>query len=206
MNRSKIVSVRDISFSRNIYKGGSQFKFKIIENFSLDIYKGQNIGLYGRNGIGKSTLLKIINGSIYPDIGSVVINNNTTIALLAIGVGFDDQLNGYDNCKIVLGLYNMPTDKKTIEKVYEFSEIGEFFYQPVKFYSTGMRSRLGFSIITILNPDLLLIDEVLSVGDEGFMHKSKNWMFERLSSGTANVIVSHDKNFLVGYCDKIIEM
>ena len=147
--------------------------FTALKNINFKIEKGSVIGVIGRNGSGKSTLLKTIAGIFSPDTGTVDIKDNT-VALLSIGLGFNVELSGYENIilsGLLLGFTKEKINEK-IDEIIEFSELGDFIYKPVKTYSSGMHSKLAFSITTLLDTDILLIDEVLSVGDISFREKS----------------------------------
>ena len=185
---------------------GSGKIFKAIKGVSFEIPKGQILGICGKNGSGKSTLLRAISGIFSADKGSINLHGNS-ISLLSIGVGFQRQLTGYENIYLsgmLLGYEKSEIDKK-IDEIIEFSELGDFIYRPVRSYSSGMYSKLAFSITAILETDIILIDEVLSVGDIHFKEKSYNKMKELISdSNRTVVIVSHSTKTVVELCDKVI--
>ncbi len=181
-------------------------KFHAVKNVSFEIPKGQIVGICGKNGSGKSTLLRAISGIFSADNGKIDLHGNT-ISLLSIGVGFQRSLTGYENI-MLSGLLLGYSEEKILEKIdeiIEFSELKEFIYQPVSSYSSGMYSKLAFSITAILETDIILIDEVLSVGDIHFRQKSYNKMKELISDDSKTVlIVSHSSKTLKELCDRVI--
>ena len=199
--------MKRFSIKRNGFKDkGSGKIFKAVKGVSFEIPKGQILGICGKNGSGKSTLLRAISGIFSPDKGSINLHHNT-ISLLSIGVGFQKQLTGYENI-FLSGMLLGYTKEEIAEKadaIIEFSELGDFIYKPVRSYSSGMYSKLAFSITAILETDIMLIDEVLSVGDIHFKEKSYNKMKELISNDERTVvIVSHSTKTLVELCDKVI--
>ena len=179
--------------------------FKATDNVSFKIYKGEKVGIIGFNGAGKSTLLKIISGVYTPDEGEVIINGNIA-PLLSLGAGFDKNYSGKENVFLngaILG-YNEKFLKEKYDEILEFSELGEFINLPVKNYSSGMLSKLGFSIATIVEPDILILDEVLGVGDITFKKKSKEKLKSLMASNTTVLLVSHSINEIRSICDKAI--
>ena len=180
--------------------------FKAVKGVTFEVPKGQILGITGKNGSGKSTLLRAISGIFSPDKGSINLHGNT-ISLLSIGVGFQKKLTGYENIflsGLLLGCTKEEIEAK-LDEIIEFSELGDFIYKPVRSYSSGMYSKLAFSITAILETDIMLIDEVLSVGDIHFKEKSYNKMKELISDSTRTVvIVSHSTKTLVELCDKVI--
>ena len=179
--------------------------FKATDDVSFKIYKGEKIGIIGFNGAGKSTLLKIISGVYTPDEGEVIINGNIA-PLLSLGAGFDKNYSGRENIFLngaILG-YDEEFLKSKYDEILEFSELGEFINLPVKNYSSGMLSKLGFSIATIVNPDILILDEVLGVGDINFKKKSKEKIKSLMESNTTVLLVSHSIKEIRNICDKAI--
>lgn len=179
--------------------------FKATDNVSFKIYKGEKIGLIGFNGAGKSTLLKIISGVYTPDEGEVIINGNIA-PLLSLGAGFDRNYSGKENIFLngaILG-YDEKFLKSKYDEILEFSELGEFINLPVKNYSSGMLSKLGFSIATIVEPDILILDEVLGVGDITFKKKSREKLESLMASNTTVLLVSHTISEIRNICDKAI--
>ena len=185
---------------------GSGKIFKAIKGVSFEVPKGQILGICGKNGSGKSTMLRAISGIFSADSGSINLHENS-ISLLSIGVGFQKQLTGYENIFLsgmLLG-YSKEQIEEKVNDIIEFSELGDFVYRPVRSYSSGMYSKLAFSITAILETDIMLIDEVLSVGDIHFKEKSYNKMKELISNDDRTVvIVSHNSNTIKELCDKVI--
>ena len=194
------------SLKKGLKNKGSGKIFKAVKGVSFEVPKGQILGITGKNGSGKSTLLRAISGIFSADKGSIDLHGNS-ISLLSIGVGFQKQLTGYENIYLsgmLLG-YNKEQIAAKVDEIIEFSELGEFIYKPVRSYSSGMYSKLAFSITAILETDIMLIDEVLSVGDVHFKEKSYNKMKELISNDDRTVvIVSHSTKTLVELCDKVI--
>jgi len=185
-------------FSRSKY-------FQALQNVNIEIKKGETLGIVGLNGAGKSTLLRLMAGVICPDSGGVNIYD-ATISLLSLQVGFDVNLSGRDNAifsGIIQGKH-LSEVKDKINEIKSFSELGSFFDEPVRTYSAGMRARLGFSISNTLRPDVLLIDEVLGVGDMSFRKKAENTMAARLKSTQTVVLVSHSIQQVERVCDRAI--
>lgn len=179
--------------------------FKATDDVSFKIYKGEKVGLIGFNGAGKSTLLKIISRVYTPDEGEVIVNGNIA-PLLSLGAGFDKNYSGRENVFLngaILG-YNEEFLKSKYDEIIEFADLGEFINLPVKNYSSGMLSKLGFSIATIVDPDILILDEVLGVGDINFRKKSKDKIKSLMESNTTVLLVSHSINDIRTICDKAI--
>lgn len=180
--------------------------FEAIRGISFQVPKGKIVGIVGQNGSGKSTLLKSIAGVFSPDEGQINTFDQT-ISLLSIGVGFQSKLSGYENIFLsgmLLGFSEAQIRDKAPE-IIRFSELGDFIYKPVKTYSSGMHSKLAFSITAILETDIILIDEVLSVGDINFKEKSYNRMREIITDDNRTVlIVSHSMQTLRELCDDVI--
>ena len=190
-------------------RSGNLFRKKgyydALKSVNLDIYTGETLGVLGRNGAGKSTLLKIISGVLRPDSGRV-INRGVSVSLLALQAGFDPNLNGRDNAILggMLQGYSRRQVESRLTEIYEYSELGEFFYEPVRTYSTGMRARLGFSITTIISPDVLLVDEVLGVGDKHFREKAERTMVAKTQSQQTVLLVSHSHQQIARLCDRAV--
>ena len=180
--------------------------FMALKKVSFKLEKGEILGIVGKNGSGKSTLLKAIAGIFSPDEGSIDLHNNS-VSLLAIGVGFIKELSGRENIMLsgmLLGFSEAEIRSRT-DEIIEFSEIGDFIDKPVRTYSSGMYSKLSFAITAILDTDIILIDEVLSVGDARFRKKSYAKMKELINQNDRTVvIVSHDNKTLLDLCDKLL--
>lgn len=202
-----VISLQDVAVrykrSGNVFRRKSYFE--ALKSITLDIYPGETLGILGRNGSGKSTLLRIISGLIRPDQGKV-INNGVSVSLLALQAGFDPNLNGRDNAILSAMLQGHSRQKvqARLDEIQEYSELGDFFFEPVRTYSSGMRTRLGFSITTIISPDVLLVDEVLSVGDKHFKEKAERTMIDKIQSNQTVVLVSHSHHQISRLCDRAI--
>ncbi len=180
--------------------------FEALKGVTFEIEEGKILGLIGKNGSGKSTMLRAIAGIFSADEGSIDLHNNT-ISLLSIGVGFNNNLTGYENIYLsgmLLGFTESQIKEKE-QEIIDFADIGEFIYKPVKTYSSGMYSKLAFAITAILETDIMLIDEVLSVGDAKFKEKSYNKMKELiLDEHRTVIIVSHSLGTIKELCDEVI--
>lgn len=179
-------------------------EFWALRDINLTIFEGETVGLIGRNGSGKSTISMIISGSLKPDKGQVTVNGK--VQLLALGVGFRPAMTGRENVIIsgsILGLSRREIKDK-MDEIEEFAELGDFFDEPVKIYSAGMKSRLGFAVSTVVNPDILILDEVMSTGDAAFRKKASQRM-EAMRERTKTVlIVSHNPAQLSELCNRIV--
>lgn len=179
--------------------------FCALEDINFHVNKGEVIGIIGKNGAGKSTLLKIIAGVLKPTKGTVTLGGNV-VPMLELGSGFDPELSGREN--IFLNGAILGYDQKILEEKYDeivkFSELKDFINMPIRNYSSGMLTRLAFSIATIVHPEILIVDEILSVGDVGFQNKSKQKMLELMSGGTTVLFVSHSIEQINELCDRVI--
>lgn len=177
----------------------------VLENIDLDIKKGESVGLIGHNGCGKSTLLKLMTKILFPDEGTIKVNGRVS-SLLELGAGFHPDLSGreniYNNASI-FGLSKKEIDAR-LDEIVEFSELGTFIDNPVRTYSSGMYMRLAFSVAINVNADILLIDEILAVGDANFQAKCFNKLKEIRNNGTTIVIVSHSLEQIEQFCDKSV--
>ena len=185
-----------------------QLRFKeffALKNINLEVKKGESWGIVGNNGAGKSTLLKLICGVIAPDSGCVTINGNIS-PMLELGAGFDPNLTADENIFIqgaLLG-HSKAFMKKKYNEIVEFSELAEFLEMPIKNYSTGMQARMAFAIATVVNPEILIVDEVLSVGDAAFQRKCKDRINEMIKGSTTLLLVSHSNETVKELCEKAI--
>ena len=180
-------------------------EFLALDNVSFQVRKGESLGLVGHNGAGKTTSLKLINGLIRPNSGSIEVNGSIG-ALIALGVGFNPILTGRENVRVA-GAVNGYTKKgidDKFEEIIAFSEIGDFIDAPVQSYSSGMLARLGFSVAIHLNPDIMLVDEVLAVGDLNFVIKCFNKISDYRNSGGSMILVSHNMYNIRANCDKAV--
>jgi lipopolysaccharide transport system ATP-binding protein len=176
----------------------------VLREVSFEIRKGECIGIIGRNGAGKTTLLQILCGITRPTRGSVTVNGRVA-PILALGAGFDGTLSGRENALIggaILGLKHREIEAK-LDAIAEFAEIGMFFEQPMKLYSSGMVARLAFAICAHVDADVLIVDEALSVGDEAFAKKCKAFIDDFARRGTI-IVVSHGLDYLQTLCSKVI--
>lgn len=179
--------------------------FWALEDLSFELYHGECLGIVGRNGAGKSTLLRVIAGIYRPDRGKIEDYNNS-VALLSLGAGFINSLSGRDNMILSAMLLGLPRKKvlERLDDMVEFSELGKFIDEPIFTYSTGMRARLGFSVAIQSDPDIILVDEVLGVGDRDFKEKSSAKMKELIRSGKTVVIISHQAGTIKELCSRAI--
>ena len=199
--------IKKFSIKRSLFKKkNSKEIFEAVKGISFEVEKGKILGFIGKNGSGKSTTLRALAGIFSPDKGSIDLHGNT-ISLLSIGVGFQPKLTGYENIYLsgmLLGFSESQIKEKERE-IIEFADIGDFIYKPVKTYSSGMHSKLAFAITAILETDIMLIDEVLSVGDAAFKEKSYNKMKELISDADRTVvIVSHSLDTIKNLCDEVL--
>lgn len=207
MNNEYAVEFRNVSklYNLNIKTEDSkQKRFYALKDISFTINKGEIVGFLGTNGSGKSTLFKILSGLSEPSEGEVIINGETS--LIAIKSGLKKQLTGLENIKLkgaLLGLSKKQI-QDSIDTIVEFSELGDFIYQPVKSYSSGMKSRLGFAISVSMDPDIILVDEALSVGDAAFNEKCFRKIKELQESGKTILFVSHSMNEIKKICTSAI--
>ena len=177
----------------------------ILKNIHFSVAPGEAVGIVGQNGAGKSTLLKLINGTLKPSSGSIQINGRIS-AILELGMGFQQDLTGRQNVYHSAGLMGFTHQQidAVIDELEEFAEIGEYFDQPVRNYSSGMQMRVAFGVVTAYRPDILIVDEALSVGDAYFQHKSLDRIKEFQKQGTTLLLVSHDRGAIQGICDRAV--
>jgi ABC-type polysaccharide/polyol phosphate transport system ATPase subunit len=181
-------------------------RFDVVRDISLDIERGETVGLIGRNGAGKSTLLKMLAGIYKPDAGKITVRGRVA-ALIELGAGFHPDFTGRENVYlngIILGLGKREVAER-FDRIVEFAEMGEFIDAPTRTYSSGMFMRLAFSVAIHVEPDILLVDEVLGVGDEAFQAKCRRAIEERIRSRkSSTLIVSHDLRVIESLCHKVV--
>lgn len=212
-----ILEVKDVTLTYKFYKAKAlkhfllskkvkkSQKFQALNSVSFNIKRGTNVGIIGSNGSGKSTLLRILANTLTPDSGSIK-NTAKSVSLLSLGVGFQADLTGHENVYLnglLLGLSKDQIEER-MNSIIDFAELGDFIYNPVRTYSSGMKSRLSFSIAINVEPELLLIDEIFSVGDEHFRKKSGKRMEQLIQDHRTVVMVSHSLDQIKKYCTQVI--
>lgn len=177
----------------------------VLRNISFSVEAGQALGIVGRNGAGKSTLLKLITGTMRPSEGEISVAGKIS-AILELGMGFNPDYTGHQNVFYALGLmgYQHSEISSIVQEIRDFSELGDYFDQPLRVYSSGMHMRLAFSVATAFRPDILIVDEALSVGDAYFQHKSFDKIKKFRELGTTLILVSHDRMAVLSLCDRAI--
>lgn len=180
-------------------------KYWALKDLSFNLYVGETLGVIGKNGVGKSTLLRLLGGIIAPDIGKLT-NHNVKASLLSLQAGFVQYLTGRENVILSGMLLGMSKENvlNCMESIYDYADIGDFFDQPVSGYSAGMKTRLGFSIAINIEPDVILLDEVLGVGDAEFREKSSHTIKQAIKSDKTFVLVSHNHQVVEALCDRVI--
>ena len=190
------------SLGQMLGRGDSQ-KFWALRHVDLHVQRGESLAVIGPNGAGKSTLLQVLAGIIKPSEGVVDVIGHVS-GLLTLGAGFDKELTGRDNILLggaFLGLDDAVT-RELLPSIIEYAELGAFIDAPLKTYSSGMRARLGFAIATSVDPDILLLDEVLATGDAEFREKSKSRVIELVTAAKGIVLVTHDMAWVTEYCNR----
>tara|TARA_R110002124_G_scaffold64780_6_gene176791 strand:+ start:1852 stop:2688 length:837 start_codon:yes stop_codon:yes gene_type:complete len=178
----------------------------VLNEVSLQLYEGETLGIIGRNGVGKTTLLRLMAGILGPTHGKVRIHPGKSASLLTLGLGFKPDLSGRDNAFLAAMLQGSTRKeaKSFLPNIKEFSELGDSFDEPVKDYSSGMRARLAFTTALMTHVDILLIDEILSVGDAHFREKAETAMKSRITGGQTVVFVSHMAEQVKKLCDRVV--
>jgi ABC-type polysaccharide/polyol phosphate transport system ATPase subunit len=217
-NREIVIQAKDIEVSFLIQKqgvssikqyllsfGGKKMfeKRKVLRGISLDIYKGECFGLIGKNGSGKSTLLRTLAGIILPDKGTVKITGRIA-PLLALGAGLEMEMTGFENIRLCTTLMGMSKKEinNSMQAIIDFTELGNDIHMQVKRYSAGMMARLAFSMVVATDPDILVVDEALAVGDQGFQNKCIARINELIQKGTTILYVSHNYEEIKKLCNR----
>lgn len=204
MTYDRIKSIKE--YLVQLVKGKIKYEeFWALKDVSFEVNKGEVVGIIGHNGAGKSTLLKVISGILKPTDGELEVHGNI-VPMLELGSGFDHDLTGRENVFLngaILG-YTEEYLKAKYDEIVEFSELGKFIDVPIRNYSSGMLMRLAFSIATVVQPEILIVDEILAVGDAAFQEKSKARMLELMSGGTTVLFVSHSLEQIREMCDRVI--
>lgn len=204
MSYDRVKSMKE--YVVQLIKGQIKYEeFWALKDVSFEVRKGEVLGIIGHNGAGKSTLLKVISGILKPTDGHIAVDG-TVVPMLELGSGFDFDLTGRENIFLngsILG-YSEEFLKEKYEEIAAFSELGQFIDVPLRNYSSGMVMRLAFSVATVVNPDILIVDEILVVGDADFQAKSKKRMLELMGGGTTVLFVSHDLGQIREMCDRVL--
>ncbi len=204
MANDRINSIKE--YLVQLLRGKVQYKeFEALKSVSFNIQRGEVVGLIGHNGAGKSTTLKVISGVLQPSEGNVIVRGNIA-PMLELGSGFDFDMTGKENIYLngaILG-YSEEFLNSKYDEIVEFSEVGEFINVPLRNYSSGMITRLAFSIATVIEPEILIVDEVLSVGDATFQKKSHARMMELMHGGTTVLFVSHNMRQIRNMCNRVV--
>lgn len=200
-----IISLFDFKKRKELKKQSKKNELWALKNIDLEIKQGDVVGLIGANGAGKSTLLKVVSGVMKPTKGKVLCEGNIS-PMIELGAGFDLNLTARENIFLngaILG-YTENFINEKFEEIVEFSELRDFLDVPIKNFSSGMVAKLAFSIATIINPEILIVDEILSVGDIKFQEKSKNKMLSMIKGGTTVLYVSHSLESIKSLCNKVV--
>lgn len=204
MANDRISSIKEYAIAR-LQRKLKYNEFEALKHVSFDVRRGEVMGLIGHNGAGKSTMLKVISGILKPTEGSVFVRGNIA-PMLELGSGFDMDMTGRENIFLngaILG-YSEGFLKSKYDEIVAFSEIEQFIDMPLRNYSSGMVARLAFSIATVVVPEVLIVDEVLSVGDAAFQEKSGRRMMELMSGGTTVLFVSHSMEQIKEMCNRVV--
>ena len=204
MTYDRVQSIKE--YLVQLVKGNIKYEeFWALRDVSFEVRSGEVLGIIGHNGAGKSTLLKVISGILKPTAGSISVSG-TVVPMLELGSGFDFDLTGRENIFLngaILG-YSEEFLNDKYDEIVEFSELGNFIDVPLRNYSSGMVMRLAFSVATVVNPDILIVDEILAVGDAEFQEKSKKRMLELMGGGTTVLFVSHSIEQIREMCDQVL--
>ena len=201
----RVDSLKDLIIKKLKFQSVSFDEFWALRNISFSVDKGESCALIGANGSGKSTMLKIISGILTPTKGSVEVNGSIA-PLIELGAGFDLELTGRENIFLngaILG-YSKKLMMEKYDEIIDFSELRDFIDVPVKNYSSGMIARLGFSIATMVKPDILVVDEILAVGDQAFQDKCHKRLEYMMNNGTTVLLVSHSATDIKRICQKAV--
>lgn len=204
MANDRISSIKEYAIAK-VTRKLEYNEFEALKHVSFDVRRGEVVGLIGHNGAGKSTMLKVISGILKPTEGSVTVRGNIA-PMLELGSGFDFDMTGRENIFLngaILG-YSKEFLESKYQEIVDFSEIGQFMDMPLRNYSSGMIARLAFSIATVVVPEILIVDEVLSVGDADFQEKSRRRMMELMSGGTTVLFVSHSLQQIRQMCTRAV--
>lgn len=204
MNTDKILSLKEF-VTRKLSGKIAYEDFTALDHVSFTVNKGEILGLIGRNGAGKSTLLKVISGILKPTEGTVSVGGNV-VPMLELGSGFDMELTGRENIFLNGAIWGYSEEflKARYDEIVRFSELGQFIEVPIRNYSSGMLARLAFSVASVVEPEILIADEILSVGDADFQEKSKARMLTLMSGGTTVLFVSHSLKQIKEMCDRCV--
>jgi lipopolysaccharide transport system ATP-binding protein len=206
-DKQPVISVRHVGVSYWLKQSTfRRRRFWALKDVSFDLYRGDSLGVIGKNGVGKSTLLLTLAGVMSPDCGTIT-NHGVSTSLLSLNLGFLPYLSGRENA-ILGGMFQGLTKRQVeskLDEIIAFAELEEFIDQPISTYSSGMKARLGFSVAFQVQPDVLLIDEVIGVGDAAFQQKSINVMKERIrSQDTTILFVSHSAPVIRDLCNRVV--
>lgn len=204
MNNDKIMSLKEF-VTRRIRGKITYTDFTALSDVSFSVQKGETLGLIGHNGAGKSTMLKIISGILKPTEGKVIRNGNV-VPMLELGSGFDMDLTGRENIFLngaILGYTEEYLNSK-YDEIVAFSELDDFIESPIRNYSSGMLARLAFSVASVIEPEILIVDEILSVGDSEFQKKSRERMMKLMGEGTTVLFVSHNMGQIREMCNRVV--
>lgn len=204
MDKNRTTSLKEWVVNR--LRGKQHYEeFTALDHVNFEVERGEILGIIGRNGAGKSTLLKVISGIYRPTSGKVITSGRVA-PMLELGSGFDPELSGRDNVFLNGAILGFSEDflKSKYDEIVDFAELGEFIDMPIKTYSSGMLARLAFSVATMIVPEILIVDEILSVGDAQFQEKSYKRMMELMSGGTTVLFVSHSLGQIRKMCNRAL--